>query len=284
MTHGDALIAGRTWREWALGALWPACLMLIGMAAESFAAAAPDAAAKRFKQVKWPEKHKPERFVAASSLARLDPASAEIILLMTPPRERPGKDVQLESPADACRYLTRNLHMAAAPTHVAAYRARPKTHYVFSGGTSARPVDDFSSGVVLAEDGRIAVYKLDWTFFDKLGDALRPGKPDRQSGFWGPAAGLGEVPDKLDKLLAAAVLVGDGDSAAMPALLEGARLAFGTADSKTVSRWALNEAARSTHTEKALPLWRAVVNDKDEDKKVRDWAAAQVRRIKANDD
>lgn len=381
-----------------LGVLGLACLVPMLMAPESLAGAVRDGPKKRFKQIKWPEDQKPEGFVAAVSLAELAPASAEIILLMAPPRAKPRKHVQLKSPADACHHLTRHLGMAAAPTYVAAHRGRPKTHYVFSGGTNARPVDDFSSGVVLAEDGRMTFYELDWTFFDKLDEALVPedaAKPKRSSGR-GPA----RLPPKLDKLLpglqkspemrrrhrrfvdlwkviaglrvhgdtcsrpcvfewylrvlleterhrgdlsrlaaaarprdlvsqaweaatrlykdrekparelksdlpafrhylmtidppawcrsvryvAAAALVGEGDPAAMPVLLEGARLAFGKADLKAVSRRVLREAVQGAHTKKALPLWRGVMKDKAADKEIRDWAAAQVRRIKANND
>jgi hypothetical protein len=187
-----------------------ACLVLtglavLGLAAGSFGANAPVTSKKRFEPVEWPKDGKPGGFTGSCRLAELDRASAEIILLMAPPRSRPhkevqpGKEVRLKTAADACRHLTHHLNMAAGPAYVAVYSGRPKTRYIFSGRTNARSVGDFSSGVVLAQDGHMTFYELDWSFFDKLHALLGTEAPRPHRPF---ARGIRKIPAKLDKLLA----------------------------------------------------------------------------------
>ena len=183
----------------AVAVLGVACLLLAGPVRLSLAAATPAGATARFKPAAGPEGHKPGRFMPAWSPADLDPASAEIILLMAAGEGDPRKGIRLESAKDACRYLSRNLNMARAPRYVAAYRGRPEAYYIFSGGTSTRPSDDFSAGVVLTPDGRMSFYKLDWGFFDRLDAIVQADVPQPQRPL---DRGLRKIAGKLDKLLA----------------------------------------------------------------------------------
>jgi hypothetical protein len=121
----------------------------------------------------WPEGKGPGGFMSRVELARIEPGLSEAIVASSKAEraesERPATDVRLTTPLEACRFLGGNMNMATAPCYVVAYPRNDKeTYYVFSGGTTGRPVRDFSRGVVLTANGGIRQYTMDWKSFHRF--------------------------------------------------------------------------------------------------------------------
>ncbi len=155
-------------------------------------------AGERFTAIPWPKEGKPARFMSRVGLARLDPASAEIILLNAGQEGKARQGVQLKSAKDACAYLTRNLNMAVAPKCVAVYRGRPTAYYIFPFPANyVARATGVSRGMVLSERGQMRAYQVCWKFFDGLDAALAADLPEpmlRTSPYHKWAGGLDKLP------------------------------------------------------------------------------------------
>ena len=95
-------------------------------------------------------------------LTRLSRKACEVILanakLLQAAR---SKNVKLATAREACGYLNHSLNMACPPDWLTVYRRKGESPvYIFSGGTTAYPVRDFSRGVVVSQSGQIAGYTL----------------------------------------------------------------------------------------------------------------------------
>ena len=135
-------------------------------------------AGERFTAIPWPKEGKPGGFMGNVSLAKLDAASAEIILLNAGREGKARQGVGLKSAKDACAYLSRNLNMAVAPKWVAAYRGRPTAYYIFPfRGKRVARATGISRGMVLSERGQMRGYQVCWAFFDRLDAALAADLP-----------------------------------------------------------------------------------------------------------